>query len=197
MKRIIFAGLILTGLILTFLQGCVSSPGKRYYQLATEAGKDLPALDKVLLVKAVDVEPVYNDYRLVYRLSPYELNYYSYQFWVKKPGPLVRDAMVEYLSRSGCFEKVITRFLEGEPHYMLKAKVKTMEEYDRQDAWFARLAMEIEVSTLKEGKVILLHSFDRRKQLSGKKVEKLPMALSVLLEEELTKVVHKLAQKEE
>jgi ABC-type uncharacterized transport system auxiliary subunit len=176
----------------------VSSPAKRYYQLAvmvSDTGRTVPKIGKILIVQSVDVDPIYNDYRVVYRLSPYELNYYSYQFWVKNPGDLVRDAMVDYLDKSGSFEKVITKFLEGTPELMLKAEVNKIEEFDRRDAWFARLDMKIEISSLKSGERVLVHEFKRRKKLTEKKVEKLPIALSIILEEELDKVIDKLASK--
>ncbi len=194
MRRLILSCLILI-IILCLIQGCISSPVKRYYQLHMEAVESLPKIDKILLVEAVEVDKVYNDYQVVYRLSPYELNYYSYEFWIKKPGLLMHDAIVDYLSRSGSFKNVITKFSEGEPGLLLKAKINKIEEYDRKDAWFAHLSMEIIIKTLKTGERILVHNFDRKKQLSEKKVGKVPIALSMILEEELAKVVKQLAAK--
>jgi len=192
MRQFILSGFIF---ILIFLQGCISSPVKRYYQLHMEAGKNLPKIDKILMVEAVEVDKVYNDYPLVYRLSPYELNYYSYEFWIKKPGQMMQDAVVDYLSKSSSFKKVITKFLEGEPDLLLKAKVNKIEEYDRKDAWFAHLNMEIIIKTLKPGESVLIHNFDRKKRLSEKKVGKVPIALSIILEEELAKVIKQLSEK--
>jgi ABC-type uncharacterized transport system auxiliary subunit len=160
-----------------------------------EAGRNLPNIDKILLVEAVEVDKVYNDYQLVYRLSPYELNYYSYEFWIKKPGQMMQDAVVDYLSKSGSFKKVITKFSEGEPDFLLKAKVYEIEEYDRKDAWFAHLNMEIIIETFKTEERILVHIFDQKKQLSEKKVRNVPIALSMILEEELAKVVKQLSEK--
>jgi uncharacterized lipoprotein YmbA len=194
MRRFILSGFIII-LILFLIQGCISSPGKRYYQLHMEAGKNLPGISKILMVEAVEVDKVYNDYPLVYRLSPYELNYYSYEFWIKKPGQMMQDAVVDYLSKSGSFKKVITKFLEGEPDLLLKAKVNKIEEYDRKDGWFAHLNMEMIIKTLKTGEIVLVHNFDRNKRLSAKKVARVPIALSIILEEELTKVVKQLSEK--
>lgn len=194
MRRFILSGLIII-LILFLIQGCISSPGKRYYQLHMKAGKNLPGINKILMVEAVEVDKVYNDYPLVYRLSPYELNYYSYEFWIKKPGQMLQDAVVDYLSKSGSFKKVITRFLEGEPDLLLKAKVNKIEEFDRRDAWFAHLNMEMIIKTLKTGEIVLVHNFDRKKRLSAKKVARVPIALSIILEEELAKVVKQLSEK--
>ncbi|MCP5102198.1 MAG: hypothetical protein GY950_02405 [bacterium] len=194
MKRNILTGVVvILGLML--LQGCMSSPGKRYFQLHMLAAETMPGTGKVVLVEPVDVDSAYNDYRLVYRVSPYEVNYYSYQFWTKKPGALVRDAVVDYLSGTGAFKKVITKYAEGTPDLQLKARVKVMEEYDRKDVWFAHLKMTFEIKTLKTDETVLVHGFDRRVKLSDKKVEKVPMALSALLEQELGKMVKQLSEK--
>jgi len=199
MKRFNF---ILTGscLILLFilLQGCTPSHGKRYFQFYMLPGEsmNIPKTGKIVLVQPVDVDAAYDDYRLVYRLSAYELNYYSYEFWIKKPGTIIRDAIVEYLSRGGSFAKVISLFSEGDPDFLLEAEVEVIEEYDRLDAWFARLKMSIKIKDFKTNEPILVHQFDRKEKLTEKKVEKVPVVLSMILEEELAKVVEQLAEKQ-
>lgn len=199
MKPVLLTRGFLIFILFVLLQGCISSPSpsKRYYQLHMlgDIGSPAHKIEKTLLVEPVEVDPVYNDYRVVYRLSPYELNYYSYEFWTKKPGVLVRDAIVDYLSKRGVFKKVITKYAEGDPDLLLKAEIHAIEEYDRADAWFAQLKMTITIKSLKTDEMVLLRRFDRRKKLSEKKVGKVPMALSVILEEELTILVAQLVKK--
>jgi hypothetical protein len=52
--------------------------------------------------------------------------------------------------------------------------------------------MDISIIDFKTGEPVLSHSFDRQKQLTARKVEHLPAAVSNLLHEELDKVVSKL-----
>jgi ABC-type uncharacterized transport system auxiliary subunit len=199
MKPAVLTRGILIFILFVSLWGCISSPssGKRYYQLHMlgDAGGPAHRIEKTLLVEPVEVDSVYDDYRLVYRLSPYELNYYAYEFWTKKPGALVRDAVVDYLSRRGVFKKVITRYAEGDPDLLLQAEIRAIEEYDRADAWFAHLKMTIKIKSLKTDEIVLLRSFDRREKLSEKKVGKVPMALSTVLEEELAILIAQLTKK--
>lgn len=196
MKRFILYGFV-TVLIVIFLQGCMSSPVKRYYQLHMEVdpGAGSPQIDKIVMVGPVEVDRAYNDYRMVYRLSNYELNYYSYVFWIKKPARMVRDAMVDYFSRGTAFDKVTTKYSEGNPDLLLRAKVNALEEYDRADAWFAHLNMEIKVKDFSTDKIVLVYRIERRKKLTGKKVGKVAIGISVILEEELAKMVEQLAVK--
>ncbi len=190
--------LLLAALAIT---GCIASVGKEYFQLylpqntpVAAGGETTRPIDKILLVESVEVDPIYNDYRLVYRTSPFHLNYYSYKYWIKKPGILVRESIVDYFSKNDIFKKVITGFSGGEPDIQLKAVVYIIEEYDRPDAWYAHLKMEIRINDFKTGEPVLSHVFDRQKQLASRKVEYLPAAVSGLLQEELDKVINKLVK---
>jgi len=200
MKKALLFSPILT---LIFLTGCISSsPGKKYFQLHIDdlrpGDKEQTVVektDKIILVENVDVEDVYNDYRIVYRTSPYQLNYYSYNFWIKRPGKIIRDAIYTYLLKKNIFKKVIYHFAEGDPDYLLKAKVDILEEYDLKQLWYAHLKMEIEVRDFKSGNTIMFYRFDKRKRLSERRVERVPVAISKILKEELAAVCAQLAAK--
>ncbi|NIM12403.1 MAG: hypothetical protein GTO45_09840 [Candidatus Aminicenantes bacterium] len=191
--------LITFGLII--ISGCMTTTGeKKYYQLylpPDSGGKGTPAanIDYVLLVEKVEVEDIYNDYRVVYRTSPYQLNYYSYHFWIKKPEKIVRDAITDYLSKGKYFKGIITEFSGGMPDLMLKASVHMIEEYDRAEAWLARLKMDIEIKDFKARKRVLLHSFDRHISMPAKNVAQLPIFISRILKEELDSVIKQLEEK--
>ncbi|MGD2092585.1 MAG: ABC-type transport auxiliary lipoprotein family protein [Candidatus Aminicenantes bacterium] len=204
MKRVLLMLLVLFALILAILvvTGCISSVGKEYFQLylpqntaRAADGETTCKIDKVLLVEPVEVDPIYNDYRIVYRTSPFHLNYYSYKYWIKKPEAMIRDAIVDYFSKNNVFKKVVTGFAQGEPDIRLKAVVHILEEYDRPGSWFAQLKMDIRVIDFKTGEPVLSHSFERERQLTTRKIEHLPIAISGLLHEELNKMIRKLVKK--
>jgi len=186
--------LFLPILTLILLTGCISSsPGKKYFQLhiddiRPDEQKQVMAekSGKIILVENVDVEDVYNDYRIVYRTSPYQLNYYSYNFWIKRPGKIIRDAIFTYLTKANIFKKVIFHFAEGDPDYLLKARVDVLEEYDLKQLWYAHLKMEFEIIDFKSGNTLMFYRFDKRKRLSERRVERVPVAVSKILKEELT-----------
>jgi uncharacterized lipoprotein YmbA len=202
MKHIrVFILAALAALALLTLTGCMSSAGKQYHQLflpvhridtRAAGAAPRPLFDKIIMIEDVETDEIYNDYRVVYRTTSYQLNYYSYQFWIKKPGKLVRDVIVNYLRGNRLFKKTITGFTQGDPDLLLKASVYVIEEIDRSSVWFARLQMEFEVRDFKTNKPVLVHSFNRRKQLPYKKVDQLPVILSSILREELDIVVEKL-----
>lgn len=197
-----FYKFIISSIILIFFMGCVSSPMKKYYQINLEdigMGEnhsfDLKTIDKILLVDKIDMEEIYNDYRLVYRESPYQLNYYSYKFWIKKPDRVIRDAIVQYLSNKKIFKKVTIEFLEGEPDLIMKIKTNIIEEYDFGENWFAHLSMKFKITDFKSGKLILAHEFDKKKRMDIKKVDNVPVCLSKILKQELDKTINNLLKK--
>lgn len=194
----LISGVIVAALGLIIITACMTTTGgKKYYQLylPPDTAPTAPKIDNVLLVEKVDVEDIYNDYRVVYRTSPYQLNYYSYHFWIKKPEKVVRDAITDYLSKGKYFKGVVTDFSGDMPDLMLKASVHIMEEYDRKVIRMARLKMDIEVKDFKSRKRVLFHSFDRNISLPAKDVAQLPIFISRILKEELDSVIKQLEEK--
>lgn len=177
--------------------GCSASHAKRYFQLYMLPDENMPLakIPKTLLVQTVETDTAYDDYRIVYKISPYELNYYAYEFWVKNPGGVIRDAICDFLSRAGAFDRVIKTFSEANPDYILEAVVDVIEEYDFPDRWFAHLKMSIKIKDFLTNETILVHRFDRMEKLTEKKVEKVPVVISTILEEELSIMMSHLAEK--
>jgi hypothetical protein len=183
------------GLLVLLLAACFSVPTKRYFQIVVQDrdAQPHPKVDKVLYIEPVRVDPLYDDFRVIYRVSLYELKYYSYVFWAKKPDSLFREAMGDYLLRKEGFSRVTLDVLQGDPEIVLRSNVHLVEEIDNPKVWFARLAMDLEFLEFKSGKSLLRHSFDRRLPLQVRKVRQLPAILSRILVEELDIAVRKLA----
>jgi ABC-type uncharacterized transport system auxiliary subunit len=182
--------------VVLLLAGCLSTPSKRYIQIVAmdKDAQPHPRIDKVLYVEPVRVDPLYDDFRVIYRVSLFELKYYSSVFWAKKPDALFREAMGDYLMRKEGFRSVIFDVLQGDPEIVLRSTVSLIEEIDNPKVWFGRLAMNMEFLEFKTGRSLAKHSFDRRAQLGARKVQYLPAVLSGILVEELDVAVNKLAE---
>lgn len=178
------------------LAGCFSTPSKRYFQIVAAERDDLPSrrVDRVLYVEPVRIDPLYDDFRVIYRVSAYELKYYSSVFWAKKPDLLFREAMGDYFLRKGGFSRVMLDVLQGDPQIVLRTNVRIIEEIDNPKVWYGRLAMDLEFLEFKSGRSILRHTFDRYKPLGARKVKFLPAVLSGILVEELDAALGKLAE---
>lgn len=175
--------------------GCLSTASKRYFQIVAMDldAQPHPLIGKVVYIEPVRVDPLYDDFRVIYRVSPYELKYYSNVFWAKTPDDLFREAISDYLIRKAGFTRVMIDVLQGEPEIALRTNVRLLEEIDNPDVWYARLAMDLEFLEFKSGKTIVRHIFDRKMPLEARKVRFLPGVLSGMLVEELDVAVRKLA----
>jgi ABC-type uncharacterized transport system auxiliary subunit len=183
-------------LLVLLFAACFSVPTKRYFEIVA-TGKDAqlhPKVPKTLYIEPVRVDPLYDDFRVIYRVSMFELKYYSYVFWAKKPDSLFRDAMGDYLIEKEGFTRVTLDVLQGDPEIVLRSSIRLVEEIDNPKVWFARLAMDLEFLEFKSGKSLLRHSFDRRLPFQVRKVRNFPAVLSRILTEELDIAVGKLAK---
>jgi ABC-type uncharacterized transport system auxiliary subunit len=178
------------------LAGCFSTPSKRYFQIAAmERDAEFhPKIGKVLYIEPGRVDPLYDDFRVIYRVSPYEIKYYSSVFWASKPDGLIREAMRDYLVRKEGFSPVTVDVLQGDPSVSLRFNLRLVEEIDNPNVWFGRLAMDLEFLDFKTGAVLASHSFDKRLPLAARNSKFLPATVSRILVEELDVAVRKLAE---
>jgi ABC-type uncharacterized transport system auxiliary subunit len=178
--------------------GACFAPAKarRYFVLdPTPAGGPGPSFDKVLFIEPIDVDDAYSDFRIVYRLAPTEINYYSYEFWAVKPDKMVRDAIDHYLAARKAFRRIAVITGLDDPDWVFRGHVHRLEEVDAVDAWSARLAMDFEIREFKTGAVVGRRSFDRILPLQRKDVALLPVVLSRILAEEVEAFLADLAGK--
>jgi len=185
-------------LIAAFMIGCGSAHTRRYFQIKTIAAEDpaVPKVERRVLVEPASVDPLYDDIRILYRVSPFEVKYYPYEFWAEKPGKLVADAMAEFLEKKKAFPAVgrgVAGLAKEEPDLLLRSHVRVIEEIDSPNAWQARLAMDLEFVDFKTGKALASASFDRKEPMA-RQVGDLAAVASLILDDELGKAVWALAR---
>jgi ABC-type uncharacterized transport system auxiliary subunit len=185
---------VLALLVLGFAS-CFAAHAKRYFELRASSPPAGPALARTLLLERVDISEFYDDFRIVYRLSPTEVNYYPYDFWTEKPSRLIHHMVLERLLIPGRFLRIDTEAGKEPAEWQLKMRVFRIEEVDEGERWFGRLAMNFEVVDLKTGAVIATRSFDRSEPLGLKDVTRLPAVLSSILLSEIDAFLGELAVK--
>ena len=172
-----------------------ASPDKKYYHLELAPAPAEAPSGRSLLIDRIDIASVYDDFRIVYRISPFEINYYAYHFWAEKPGRMLQAILCRHLEGSKRFAKVLTETTKEDPDWILRCSVYQMEEVDERTAWSARLGMKIELAEFKSGLVLASRRFDRREPLARKDVGLVPAALSRILDEELAALLAELRAK--
>lgn len=189
-KAWLLAAVILAG------AGCFAAHAKRYFDLGVPvSGPAGPAFDRTLFLDRPVVEGIYDDFRIVYRISPTEINYYAYNFWAERPSRLVRDMVRDRLVAGRRFRRIEMEPGKEPADWTLRIKIFRIEEEDRVDRWFGRLAMSLEVVDPVSGALIAARAFDRLEPLAEKDAGLLAGVISEILAEELDAFLGELAAK--
>lgn len=185
-KRLIFAVLILIS-----LAGC---GGPYYFDLHLEPdGKgDQIKIDKILFVEDINSSEAYWRQSIVFRKTPYLMEYYLFKQWAKSPGELIKDAVVLFYKNSYTFKKVIKGYSSIVPDISMRIYIYSLEMVRSGKDWYAHLALDLEFVDKRTEKVLTTHSFDRKEKIKGKKARYLPEKISLILREELLEVIKKL-----
>ncbi|HEY0989969.1 MAG TPA: ABC-type transport auxiliary lipoprotein family protein [Kofleriaceae bacterium] len=90
---------------------CAACGGKsvqtRYYQLGAPSGNKPPGDRDFLVVEPLTTDAGYDDERIVYRTTPFRVDYYQYHRWTSAPGVMVGNYLERALEGSGKFRAVV------------------------------------------------------------------------------------------
>lgn len=181
-----------------FVLLCFSCGGKipetRYYQLATPA-KAAQLGDLVVAIEALQTDPGYDDERIVYRTTPYRLDYYQYHRWSSPPGVMIGNFLEQALERSGKFRAVLRETSEGSP-MVVRGRVIAIEEVDKsKTSWFGRIAIELTLTDSKTGEVMWSEQFEELEPLRLQTQEGLAEALTTAMSKIAAKVAPVIADR--
>ena len=170
------------------LFSCGNVPIKKFYMLNYEpeplkARSFTGPYPYTIRVKEFDIEEAYERPQLVYRKSPFQLEYYFFRVWAVKPVRMITDVVHKHLASSGLVSHVIRRFDEGSrPDYELSGYIEAIEEYDSDEVWFAHMSLRFKLTRISDNRMIYMRRFDRRKQVHQHDPEYVIRELSQILD---------------
>jgi ABC-type uncharacterized transport system auxiliary subunit len=161
---------------------CASTPDTHYYRLSVPA---LTAAQQsvagVLMVESFESDAVYSDDRIVYRASPYRLDYYNYHRWTSPPALHLRDYLRDAYARSGLFRRVTTSSLP-DPDAVLSGRVTTFDEVDESETlWLGRVTLELTLSDARSSAILWTQRFDESERIPQRTPEGVAVALSAAM----------------
>jgi ABC-type uncharacterized transport system auxiliary subunit len=168
--------------LLLWLAACAGkTPETRFYQLATPATSGATNHAGVTLaIEPLDTDPAYDDERMVYRLTPYRLDYYNYHRWSSAPGTLIADFLERSFENSGRF-RTVTRDGHAAP-VTLGGRVVAIEEVDKsKTTWVGRIVVELRVTDATTGDVLWTEQYEETEPVKEQTPEGLAAALSTAL----------------
>ncbi len=190
--------LLLPALALLLCAGCADAPAKKYYTINYVPGELESRLRSspypfTIRVRDFEIEEAYARPQIVYRKSPFQLDYYFYRVWAVKPTRMLSDLLQKHLLASNLVTSVVRRYDEGsKPHYELSGTIEAIEEYDSDQIWFAHIALHLRLVRLSDGRVLYSRRFDNRKQVFENQPEYVVREMSAIVEYVLNQLVHDL-----
>ncbi|MEO8705997.1 MAG: ABC-type transport auxiliary lipoprotein family protein [Kofleriaceae bacterium] len=168
-------------LLLTLLVACGGTvPNTRYYQLAIPTQRT-PGGDLTLVLEPLVTDSGYDDERIVYRTTPYRLDYYQYHRWSAAPGTLIGNYLEQALERSGRFRAVVREASSDAPA-VLGGRVVAIEEVDLgPKQWVGRIVVELALTDPRNGVVLWSEQFEETEPLAKQSPEGLAQALSTAM----------------
>jgi ABC-type uncharacterized transport system auxiliary subunit len=179
---------------LLLLAACASTtPETRYFRVAVPP--PAPAVTTPLpvtlgITRLATPEP-YREERIIYRSSPYRVQYYPGDRWESPPADMVYQALLEQFAGSGLFRRVIP-WRRGEADYRLEARLRRFEELDEGEGWYGLVELEYEVAD-GDGRSLLREISSQRVRAEARTVEGVVVALSRGLQTSLGEAVARTA----
>jgi uncharacterized lipoprotein YmbA len=176
--------------------GCGSVPLKQYYTLNYLPSSQRERLNDmaypcVVRLRDFNIEEAYDRPQIVYRQSPFQLQYDYYRAWAVKPSRMISDLVYKHLLTADLVSGVVRRFDEGpKPDFELSGMIEALDEYDSKELWFAHIALRMTFSRISDGSVLFEKRFDLRKRVYEHKPENVIRELSSLLEYIMTQSIH-------
>ena len=157
-------------------------PETRYYQLASPATPAPSNSGVALVVETLETDNAYDDERIVYRLTPYRLDYYNYHRWSAPPGTLIGNFLEAAFEASGRFRSV-SRDTNSEAPVILGGRVIALEEVDKsKTSWVGHAVIELRLTDATTGDVVWSQQFDESEPVKDQTPEGLAQALSKALD---------------
>ena len=163
---------------------CAACTGKlpetSYYQLA-QPSVPLGGGDVLLVLDSLTTDAAYDDERIVYRTTPFRVDYYQYQRWSSLPGVMVGNYLEQALEATGKFRAVVRDPTPDAP-VILAGRVLAIEEVDRSKTeWVGRIVVELVLTEARTGEALWTEQLEEQEPLRHQTPEALAAALSTAM----------------
>lgn len=177
------------------LAACASSRQNiEYFTLSVPMppGKDVQAEGAVLVSRFWARDP-YGQSRMIYRVSPYHLDYYNYRLWASAPPEQVQEWTARYLRSAGLFSRVAT-IPEAGGDLELGGIIRRFEEVDNEAAqtWDAALSVDFWLIRRSERQTVWYGSYDVTRRAPKRNPQAVAEAMSGCLSDVLQRMTAEL-----
>jgi ABC-type uncharacterized transport system auxiliary subunit len=175
---------------LVFLSSCGSIPQTYYYRIdydLQDSNSDNNIIKKTVAVAQFDADILYEGDRIVYRHSPYEVQYYHYRRWIAPPKKIVTEKVLKQLQASGIFQRVVGIPSPFNIDYILKGKISAFEEWDEGNSWYGLVTLDFQLQDTKTNEIVWERELSEKTMATKRE----PVEVVKAISESLKKVIQK------
>ncbi|MCX7017200.1 MAG: ABC-type transport auxiliary lipoprotein family protein [Candidatus Sumerlaeota bacterium] len=178
------SGLACVALGLMVLSGCaIAMPQTQFYILTPKAPAPEGAPAPVSVgFDGVQLSQVYSQDRIAYRKSDNRIAYFNYENWAAAPDLLVGEAVFQWLSDSGRFQRVEKSPSLSKFDVVVDGQLRDIYEDERAEPWQAVLSVAWEIRDGATDKVLGRTVTTDRAPVEGRTVDALARAMSRAVE---------------
>ena len=144
-----------------------------------------------LLVRTFSAHDPYNQERLVYRSSPYLMDFYNYHRWAASPTEQLSDWTRKYMRSSGLFSLVYPTG-EGIADFTLHGSIRQFDEVDHGETWEAALSVDFWLTRADQRTPLWLHTYTTTQQTAQRNPAAVAETMSRNLESILNQLINDL-----
>ncbi len=163
-KRSIFIVACLLSII--WLWGCANIPLTHYYTFHPDLEKKVaiaaPKSSYTLAIDTFEADVPYQQDKIVFRTSPYEVNFYEYHKWLRPLEELVTDQVLKLVSSAGLFQSVHSRAFESYSDYILRGKIKMFDQWYNAGNSFVRIQLEYQLVVPDQEQIIWMNTVETK-----------------------------------
>lgn len=174
MKKQIFLTIRLIWLLC--IAGCIANiPLMHYYTFqpgivtTTETGS--PKYPYILGIETFEADVPYQQDRIVFRTSPYEVSFYEYHRWLRPPTELVTEQVQHDLKMAGLFDWVHTFGFESYADYTLRGKIIMFDQWykENQTSW-VQVGIQYQLIDSEDGRILWMDSVETTATVSDMEI---------------------------
>lgn len=189
----LLGGFVVWSLVLNGCSLTKPRPEVRHYALTLNVPEVPPDSGATsLVVRLFSAHDPYTQERIVYRSSPYALDFYNYHRWAASPAEMVTDWTRRSLSGTGLFAKVLPTS-DGNADLALGGVIRQFEEIDQDQTWEAALSIDFWLTRTDHRSPFWSQSYTATQRATKRNPEAIAAAMSHNLEEILQRLTADLA----
>ena len=185
-------------IILIGLQSCGERTLIRHYYILDFPEKNYQSSQDTLLGEGIceilrtKIPPAYDQQRIAVRRRSHEISYYQYHYWAMNPADNLTALMEQQIQKSQIFTFSSSGILKGIPDYQIALDTYKLEVLDQNEIYSVSVDMRMDLIDYNSSKSLVVHRFDRTKELENRDLNLFASELSNIFQEETNTFIAKI-----